>query len=335
VLPLNPNVALQRVYTWRDPNGNRDYDPGEVNLATANNPDFVQEVGRGNAAIANVISNPDQPQTKEDQYSLSLERELMRNFAIRVTGLYSRRFNVIMSENLLRGPEVYTIANTRPDPGPDGRVGTADDTGKSLTWWEYPDAYRPVQFQLNRLVGNPAAREIFKTIEVAATKRLSSGWQLLGSYSATHSDIPVPAEANINPNTYILSANNTWEWLLRGSAAYVFPGNVLVSTSVENRSGDVQARTVSLTGGGTIPTFSIRAEPIGSLRLPTQSTMDIRVSKRFELERGQKVEVQTNLFNVLNADTVIARTVQSGPNYLRPTAIQAARILNFNVQYSF
>ena len=32
MLPLNPNVALQRVYTWRDPNGNRDYDPGEVNF---------------------------------------------------------------------------------------------------------------------------------------------------------------------------------------------------------------------------------------------------------------------------------------------------------------
>lgn len=334
VLPLNPNVALQRVYTWRDANANRDYDPGEVNLAVSS-PDFVQEVGRGNAAIANVVSNPDQPQTKEDQYSLSLEREVMKNFAVRVTGLYSRRFNVIMSENLLRGPEVYTIANTRPDPGPDGRVGTADDPGKTLTWWEYPDAYRPVAFQLNRLVGVPSAREIFKTIEVAASKRLSSGWQLLGSYSATHSDIPVPAEANINPNTYILSANNTWEWLLRGSAAYVFPGHVMVSTSVENRSGDVQARTVSLSGGGTIPTISLRAEPIGSLRLPTQSTTDIRISKRFDLGGNRKVEVQTNLFNVFNADTVTARTVQSGPNYLRPTAIMPARILNFNVQYSF
>jgi hypothetical protein len=335
VLPLNPNVALQRVYTWRDPNGNRDYDPGEVNLATSGNPDFIQEVGRGNAAIANVQSNPDQPQTKEDQFSLSFERELRANMAIRVTGLYSRRFNVIMSKNLLRGPETYTIANTRPDPGPDGRVGTTDDPGTTLTWWEYPDAYRPVAFQLNTLVGVPEAREIFKTVEIAATRRLSKGWQFLASYSATHSDIPVPAEANINPNTYILSANQTWEWLARGSVAYVFPGNVLVSTSIEDRSGDVQARTVNLTGGGTIPTFLIRAEPIGSLRLPTQFTQDLRISKRFDLGGGKRFEVQTNLFNIYNANTVTARTVQSGPNYLRPTAIQAARILDLNVQFTF
>jgi hypothetical protein len=145
----------------------------------------------------------------------------------------------------------------------------------------------------------------------------------------------VPAEANINPNTYILSANNTWEWLLRGSVAYLFPGNVMVSTSVEDRSGDVQARTVSLTGGGTIPTFSIRAEPIGSLRLPTQFTQDVRVSKRFDLGAGKRFEVQTNLFNIYNANTVTARTVQSGANFLRPTAIQPARILDLNVQYTF
>lgn len=255
--------------------------------------------------------------------------------AVRVTGLYSRRYNVIMSKNLLRGPETYTIANTRPDPGFDGRTGTADDPGTSLTWWEYPDAYRPVAFQLNTLVGVPEAREIFKTIEVAGTKRLSNGWQVLTSYSATHSDIPVPAEANINPNTYILSANNTWEWLFRVSGAYMFPANVMVSVSSENRSGDVQARTVSLTGGGTIPTFLIRAEPMGSLRLPTQHTMDIRVSKRFDLGNSRRFEVQANLFNVFNANTVTARTVQSGVNYLRPTAIQAARIADFNIAFSF
>ena len=42
-----------------------------------------------------------------------------------------------------------------------------------------------------------------------------------------------------------------------------------------------------------------------------------------------------NLFNVFNDNSVTARTVQSGANYLRPTAIQAARILDFNFAYSF
>jgi hypothetical protein len=333
VLPNNPNVALQKVYTWHDLNTNGDYDPGEVNFA-AGSTDFIQEVGRGNAAIALSQVNLNQPQTKEDQYSLSLERSLWTNFAVRATGLYSRRFNILAQKNLLRGSEVYTVANTKPDPGPDGKVGTADDPGTTLTWYEYPDAYRPVQFQLNTLVADPSAREHFGTIEVSAQKRLSHGWQLLLSESATHSDIPVPEGANINPNTYILAANNTWEWLTRASGAYVFPRQVMVSVNVESRSGDVQARTVSLSGGNTIPTISLRAAPIGSLRLPTQNTMDVRFSKGWSFG-GRKVEIQMNLFNIFNANTVTARTVQSGANYLKPTAIQAARILDFNIAYSF
>jgi Carboxypeptidase regulatory-like domain len=334
VLALNPNVALQRRYVWRDLNGNRDYNPGEVNLSTTS-ADFIEEVGRGNTAIANTVVNLDQPQTKEDQFSLSLEHELRANFAVRLTGIYSRRFNIVLSENLLRGPEVYTIANTRPDPGPDGRVGTSDDTGQFLTWWEYPPQYRPPAFQVNRLVGDSSATEYFKTIEVTGMKRMSNGWQVLTSYSATKVDIPVPEGSNINPNTYILSHNNNWEWLFRASSSYMFPRDVIVSANLEHRSGDVQARTVSLSGGNTIPTISLRAEPIGSLRLPNQTTVDLRASKRFNLGSGRRIEVQFNLFNIANDNTVLSRTVQSGANYLRPTAIQDARIFVANIGYTF
>lgn len=334
VLPLNPNVALQRVYLWNDPNRNGDYDPGEVNLDVTG-PDFVEEVGRGNVTIANTQANLDQPQTKEDQLSLSLERELMTNFALRVTGLYSRRFDVIRTFNLRRGVETYAIANTRPDSGPDGRVGTADDPGTTLTWYEYPAALRPSEFQLNTLVDDPSATETFKTIEMAATRRLANGWQLLASYSATKVNIPVPAESNINPNTLINTANRTWEWLFRASSAYVLPRGIMLSANFEHRSGDPQARTVLLTGGGTIPSIRVNAEPIGSLRLPNLNLLDLRVSKRFNLGSGRNLNAQVNVFNVMNINTTTGRIVASGATYLKPTAIVVPRIVDFNIAYSF
>jgi Carboxypeptidase regulatory-like domain len=334
VLPLNPNVALQRVYRWRDLNGNRDYDAGEVNL-DVNGPDFIQEVGRGNVTIANTVSNPDQPQTKEDQFSISLEHELRANFNVRATGLYSRRFDVIRTKNILRPTEAYNIPNTKPDPGPDGRVGTADDPGMTITWYEYPEALRPRTFQLNTLVGDPNATEHFSTVEFAGIKRLSNGWQVLASYSATKSDVPVPAESNMNPNTDINTANNTWEWLFRASSAYVLPYNVMLSANYEHRSGDVQARTVLLTGGNTIPSITVNAEPIGSLRLPNINNVDVRVSKRFDLGGGKRIDGQINLFNVFNVNTTTARIVASGPTFLKPTAILPARILDFNVAFIF
>jgi carboxypeptidase family protein len=334
VLPLNPNVALQRVYRWRDVNGNRDYDAGEVNLDVSG-PDFIQEVGRGNVTIANTVSNPDQPQTKEDQFSISLEHELRANFNVRATGLYSRRFDVIRTKNILRPTEAYNITNTKPDPGPDGRVGTADDPGTTITWYEYPEALRPRTFQLNTLVGDPDATEHFSTVEFAGIKRLSRGWQVLASYSATKSDVPVPAESNMNPNTDINTANNNWEWLLRASSAYVLPYNIMLSANYEHRSGDVQARTVLLTGGNTIPSITVNAEPVGSLRLPNINNVDVRVSKRFDLGGGKRIDGQINLFNVFNVNTTTARIIASGATFLKPTAILPARILDFNVAFIF
>ena len=97
----------------------------------------------------------------------------------------------------------------------------------------------------------------------------------------------------------------------------------------------MQARTVNLSGGGTIPTITLNAEPIGSLRLPHLNTMDLRLSKRFDVGKGRRIEGQLNLFNVFNVNTVTARTILSGANYLRPTAIMPARILDFNIAYSF
>jgi len=105
--------------------------------------------------------------------------------------------------------------------------------------------------------------------------------------------------------------------------------------NLEHRSGDVQARTVLLSGGGTIPSITLNAEPIGSLRLPNINNIDLRVSKRLSLGGGRRLDGQINLFNVTNRNTTTARIVQSGANFLKPTAILPARILDFNVAYSF
>lgn len=333
-LSANPNIALQRTYLWHDLTNCSCYLPGDVNLDTSG-PDFVSETGKGNTAISHGVVNPNEPETKEDQFSLSLEHELIKDLGIRVTGLYSRRFNVGRTANLLRGPELYTIANTRPDPGPDGILGTADDPGVSLTWYEYPAAYRSAAFQLNTRVLDPNATERFKTIEVTGSKRLSHRWQLLMSYSATKSDVPVSAESNINPNTLINTADRNWEWLGRASGVYQFAHGVQVSSTFEHRSGTVSARTVTLTGGGTIPSITLNAEPIGSIRFPNTNVTNLRVEKRFSLGGGRSIIGRVNLYNMMNVNTATALIVRSGKQFLQPSAIESPRIVTFVATYTF
>jgi hypothetical protein len=92
---------------------------------------------------------------------------------------------------------------------------------------------------------------------------------------------------------------------------------------------------VRLTGGTTIPSITLNVEPLGSLRLPNTNVVDIRADKSFLLPNRQRLTVRVNMFNALNANTVTARTVLSGANYLRPTAILGPRILEFSTSYSF
>ena len=102
--------------------------------------------------------------------------------AVRVSGVYLENYNMNRNLNPLRPYEVYTIPISRPDPGPDGVNNTSDDTGQTLTYWDYPASYRGASFEGTKLVNDdPKNDSTYKTIEVAATRRLSSGWQFLGS----------------------------------------------------------------------------------------------------------------------------------------------------------
>src|SRR5439155_7191094 len=103
----------QTTFTWRDLNGNHDYDPGEVNL-DPNGPDFVSISG----TAASVV-NPNEKQPKVDEFSLSLERELIKNMAVRFTGTYSRNFNAYRLAGVQRSYDAYNIPVTNLDPGPD------------------------------------------------------------------------------------------------------------------------------------------------------------------------------------------------------------------------
>ena len=64
----NRNGPQTTTWTWRDLNGNRDYDPGEVNLDPNNGGDFISIAG-----ITNAVPNPDENQPKTDEFSLTFE----------------------------------------------------------------------------------------------------------------------------------------------------------------------------------------------------------------------------------------------------------------------
>jgi hypothetical protein len=196
-------------------------------------------------------------------------------------------------------------------------------------YYENPTSIAGRSFAGTMLINDRAADQTFRTIEVAAIRRLARGWQFAASYSATKTHIPFTCSDGtnpngltrgcaVNPNAEINATNDTWEWSGKISGAYTFPYGVTASANYDHRSGVPQARQVLFTGGQTIRSVLMNVEPTGTIRLPSTNLIDIRTAKRFPLGRGQALEARVDVFNVLNTNTVIRRVLQSGSSYLLP-----------------
>jgi hypothetical protein len=354
----DPNSIGYAVFQWHDLNGNRQWEVGETNR-DPNGPDFIESTGHEFAAVApNFIPNPNEKQVMFDEWSINLERELMANFALRVTGIYTRTMNVQGQVNNFRPYEAYNIPVTNRDPGPDGRVGTGDDGGM-VTYFEFSPTLQGQQFEQFMPVTWPDNRadQNYKTLEIATVKRLSDRWQLVASYSTTKKHWPVGAAGLargtgfgtssptfsaagdnagfLTPNTEINTSDDTWEWDAKVSGTYILPYDIPVSASFHHTSGDPFARQVRFTGGRTIPFIVLNVDPIGTYRRPHLNVTTMRVEKRFTFASAQTATVSLNLYNAFNSNTVTALQNRSGADFLQPLAILPPRLAEISLAYRF
>jgi hypothetical protein len=330
---VNRNGIANFHYRWRDLNGNNDYNPGEANL-DPNGPDFLRTTGISfGGATPRAVVNPDEKMPSIDEFSGSIEHALLRDLAFRLTGVHSRYKNEIRIQNNLRPYSAYNIPITNRDPGPDNRLGTADD-GDLVTYYEYSRALAPASFE-ELMAVNSSDKSTYNSFEVAGNKRMANNWQFMASYSATKKNRPLANFAALNPNVEINTAETTWEWDGKLMGAYNFPHNILVSSQLEHRSGLEFARQVLFRGGSTIPSLAVNVEPLGTQRRPNINLVSVRAEKSFRVGNSQRLSVRVNLYNALNANTTVNLTVRSGATYLRPTSILPPRIAEFSASYTF
>ena len=249
-----------------------------------------------------------------------------------------------MLTNLSRPPSMYTIPVTNNVPLPDG----TGSTGRTITYYEYPTSLQGLAFQRATLINNPAADANFATVELAVSKRLSNRWSFDASYSLTQIHIPIVPNtgtpttlyiyvATDDPNDRINNSNNTKEWLGRASGAYMAPWGLGLSFTFESRSGDPWARTFSASASldTTIPSITLKVEPLGTERLPEINLTNFRVEKTLSLTARQKVTLRANLYNAFNSQVPTAVTTLTGQNYGIATALVPPRIFELSGVYRF
>ena len=323
----NLNGQTTTTYRWPDLNGNNAYDPGEVNL-DPNGPHFLSTTGAATTPL-----NPDLEQPSTYEWSLSFEREVASNFSLRGTFVdkgVGRQFEDL---NVLRPYSAYNVPITRPDPGPDGVVGTNDDGGL-VTFYDYDAAYRGAAFVSNMPTNAPDGRsDRYRTIEVTAVKRRSANFDVMASVSATKNRRHLTVHA-ATPNDEIFPLDTTWGWQTKVTSTYQAPYGIQLSGYYQGLSGTPQQRTYVYRAVPSLGTVTIRMEPFGESQLPSLHTFNLRIGKRMSIQK-YRLQVQADLYNLANINTVTGLTVASGPAYGQVTSFMPPRVLQFGATLSF
>jgi hypothetical protein len=272
-----------------------------------------------------------------------LERELAAGLSARVGYVFKRESNLFKIVNTARPYSAYNIPITTVDPGPDGRVGTADDGG-NITYYDYNPAFRGAAFENNIGVNLPDYANRYDNIEIGVDKRLSNRWQVLASFLATKKDAWVTSTGATgpaagppqNPNEEFFPKDQTWDQTFRTAGSFQAPWGVLASAMYEYQSGAAQARDVLFrTGLTSLASVTLRMEPLGSERLPAVKLLSFRARKTFQIFAANRLGLEFDLYNALNANDATTQSVRSGPTFNQITAIIPPRVARLGVNYSF
>jgi hypothetical protein len=306
----NKNTLQTTSYRWRDLNGNRDYDPGEVNLSL-NGPDFISTSG-----AQSLILNPDLEQPSRHEGSVLLDRELAPSFSLRVGYVYKNSTRGSTNINPLRSYEVWDVALPRQDPGPDGVTGNADD-GPIVTVYDYNPAYRGAAFTASMPVNRTGERKTdsYHSMELTATKRQTQGLPLnvVASFLATKNHRWLSSYRQ-SPNDEFYPLDETWTWFGKVTTSYLAPHGIRASVFYEALSGTKGQRTYVFRNMPQSSTVNIRLEPYGARTLPNTHIVYTRVGKEFRLG-GNVLELNADVHNLFNANTPTSASFASGPTF--------------------
>jgi outer membrane receptor protein involved in Fe transport len=342
----NQNTVTTYSYRWRDLNGDKAYQPGEVNL-DLNGPDFITVAG-----ATNTIVNPDLKQANAHQVSTSLERDLGGRLSLRVLYVLNYLTDQNQAINVLRPYSVYTLRRTRRDPGPDGVLGDADDAGP-FTVYDYDPAYSGSRFVGNQRVSSDR-NDSYNNIEVTLNRRKSGRWFAFTSFIATKNHRWLTLVPD-NPNDDNFPLDETWENSFRLAAGYEMPLGINLSTLYEAFSGLPGQRTylfrqVDPDGGPALrQTYTVRVEPYGQRHGPARNIVNLRGSKNFILGGSRRLSADVDLLNLFNTNVPwgsstgggTAGATSAGVNYASGatfgyvTRIVSPRYLRFGVTFEF
>jgi hypothetical protein len=332
---VNKNGNYQEQYSWNDANGDHRFQLGEQ-FGTP----VVTAVLVNGQVLTSIDPNFTRPYT--DEYTFSVDRELMANFKLSANATYRREKNLQVSIN---PDNVYdTNLTSAVDPGPDGFVGTGDDSTYGF--------YQRLSAADRRVIMNdPKVTQTYKGLELTLTKRFSDRWQMLAGYTISKNRID-DISLDISPN-FLINANGPISVDaspgggstrcsgcgasnadrpngFKATGMYVAPWkDVIISGNFSAQQGAPFTRQINRAVGFATNQI-INLEPMGSTRIGVLTKIDVRVGKLFKLANSRSLEASIDFDNLTNAATVWGvRNRTESTSFLDPSTGQRATLTQF------
>jgi hypothetical protein len=331
---VNPLQTQAETRAWTDLDGN------DSALDANGNAQYL-EIGPTRNANFGVPTgatrlDPNTPRPTNWEESVSLVHELWPG--VSATAAYYRRqfYDLSVTKNLLVDPDRDYTAFTIVAPS---HAQLPNGGGELITMYNLnPDKLGVVQSLSTWSTQNTREYDGF---EISVNARLPRGGFLFGGVTTERTATNTCDVANSNPNNRrFCDQAPPFRTLYKMSTAYGLPYDLQVSGSFQARPGNPVAANytvnsaiagVPLTGGGTL---TVNLVDPTSRFYDYISQLDTRVSRTFRIGR-RRVQAFVEVFNVLNASTVLTQNENFGAQWLQPQIIAQGRRAQVGGQIEF
>lgn len=315
----NPLGAQSEVRSWTDLNSDDIAQDNEI--GATRNVLFGLPAGRN-------VPDPDLQRGSNMLYNVAVQHQLLRNVAVSA-GYYRRTYgNFLITDNLLTTHADYTA------------VAIADPRGNGQTITVYNLSRDKLGQVSNFDTNSDSNKRTYNGYDVNVNVRFAQGGSVTAGVSSGLTKENMCDVDNPNGlrfcNEYELDIPFETQFKFAGS--YTFPWDISASAvllsvpSLQRRISYVVSRAVI--PNLTLSSVTVRLNEPGSEYLPRLNQLDLKFGKTLRYRRT-RIQPQLGIFNVTNADTVLAVNNSFGPSLNRVQGVTDGRVVRLGVQVDF
>ena len=339
---VNPLRQLSYTFKWIDPTG-APFQPSQLGA-------FQSSSGAALSPIDPKLRHP-----YMDDFNGFVEHQIGNGFVVRGGFVYRQLMHDWALQELNRTQNLFTQVGTFTDPGPTSTTPT------QITTYDIP-ANIALPSSLQELVTADHNNSYWKSVELTATKRMTTKWSMTASFLGTWANKPNNYATSggtgssgtgvlpYYPTYALFNEARTYDSNFRIFGTYNAKWGIVITPIYRFQLGPQLAREVVVTGQ-RIGTITVPVTPVGAYRQENLHIIDTRVEKRFNFHDRYQVGVFFDAFNINNSNaaqpasgedniTGTKTTTVNGQKvtyqrFLAPLSVVSPRIVRLGVKFSF